>query len=351
MSRFRRLGQLTLSRLGVSNHQLGIELGSTSVRLISDGRFRVERPAFVLAHGESISVMTSSKHQSVAQSFRDLFSSRDHFVARPVIERGLISDSLAGQVLLKDLLSQLPEPPQFGHRYRGWCSIPSAATNLEREICQAALPNSPWITWQLMSKAELNLFALQALFKDSGMRTVLDIGAETTELTLQLGSSLTQSALQETIFWGTKDLERMLEVVIRDVYQVQLSTQAMNKLFSQLGDRLFEPDHLPKASFAVRAQSLATGRPVTVTIQAAQVQPAFLEWFSYLTTGLHVLLQRRFDDTYSTTLEQGMVVVGGGATIADVVPALATHFEVPTTTVPEPRMWIAKGLQLLTKPQ
>jgi len=234
-------------------------------------------------------------------------------------------------------------------RYTGWCVIPSASTQVEKDLFLDSLPKIPWISWKLLPKTQLYQSTVTKIFADTGMQSIIDIGADTTEFSVVSHQENDTTQLSETLYWGTRDLEQMLQMLIRDLYQVQLSPDAFTKVFLQLSEELFSAKTSLKASFAVRAQSLATGRPVTITLKAQDLQPAFLEWFEYLTLGLQVILHRNRTLGVSSALEQGIVVVGGGATIADIVPALSDFFTVPTTTVPEPRLWLVKGLQLLTK--
>jgi len=338
-NRFSTLGSVLTGRLGGRQYQFGIEMGSSTVRMVCNGAIRAEQPSVVLQHTQPGTNPTLG-----SQSLQGLR-------AKPVVVKGVIADLSAAQTLLYTLISELPEAPSFLMRYTGWCVIPSASTQVEKDLFMDSLPKNPWITWKLLPKTQLYQSTVTKLFADTGMQSIIDIGADTTEFSVVSHLEDT-TQLSETLYWGTRDLEQMLQMLIRDLYQVQLSPDAFTKVFLQLSEELFSAKtakNQVKASFAVRAQSLATGRPVTVTLKAHDLQPAFLEWFEYLTLGLQVILQRNRTLGVSSALEQGIVVVGGGATIADIVPALSDFFTVPTTTVPEPRLWLVKGLQLLTK--
>lgn len=339
-NRFSTLGSVLTGRLGGRQYQFGIEMGSSTVRMVCNGAIRAEQPSMVLQHTQP--GMNPTLGSQSLQGLR----------AKSVVVKGVVADLSAARALLHMVISELPEPPSFLMRYTGWCVIPSASTQIEKDLFMDALPKNPWITWKLLPKTQLYQSTVKKLFADTGMQSIIDIGADTTEFSVMSHLENNTAQLSETLYWGTRDLEQMLQMLIRDLYQVQLSPDAFTKVFLQLSEELFSAKtakNQVKASFAVRAQSLATGRPVTVTLKAQDLQPAFLEWFEYLTLGLQVILQRNRALGVSSALEQGIVVVGGGATIADIVPALSDFFTVPTTTVPEPRLWLVKGLQLLTK--
>lgn len=344
-NRFKHFGQSLTASFGVKHHYIGLELGSSTVRLVCNGSIRAQKESVVSQIGAIRS--------------------------KQIIAKGVIADVSAAQALVYSLVPSLADQPSFLAQYSAWCVIPSASTQIEQDLFLSALPKIPWVTWKLLPKAQVYKSNMSHFFSDAGMQTSIDIGADTTELHIFPTSDLAekpksfqspllqsspfqypqkvQQSFSETLYWGTRDLEQMLQMLIRDIYQVQLSPESFAKVFTQLGTDLFSAKTVSKANFAVRAQSLVSGRPITITLKAQDIQPAFLEWFEYLTLGLQVILHRNRTLEVSSALEQGIVIIGGGATIGDIVAALSDFFAVPTTTVPEPRLWLVKGLQLLTK--
>ena len=372
MKRFQQLTQSITGVIGLQRYGIGIELGSSTARLVFNGQFAVEQPSIAIEHASMGSVHTSSLPVSmrpdmkVNKQGRSSLQSTSQFHhpllhTMPLVQNGVVTQVKAARTMIQSMVAELSEQPDFMHQYQGWCVVPSGATPLELEIINASLPVPVGLEWRLIPKGLLHQLSAVKRFSDTGMTAIIDIGADITEV------SISQNAIQnvdynrvqsmwpeaqrlsQTLYWGTRDLERQLQMVIRDQYQVQLSSEAFRSLYTQLGDTLFSATVESKAKFAVRAQSLATGRPVTVTLHARELQPAFIEWFDYLTTGLSVLFQRYQAPWLANTLEQGVIVVGGGAAIADVVPALAEFLSVPTTSVPQPRNWTVTGLEILTK--
>lgn len=374
MKRFQQFSQSVFSTLGVTNHTLGLEMASSTIRMVSNGKVVAQEPAIAFEH-KALGVMhrfeTSKNRQNQTASRQNSYQQNTFFhpniAVKPLVSKGVITDTRAAKETLESIIEKLtPEPSPF-NQYTGLCVVPTAANGLELQITRAALPSNS-VRWNILPKAILHQLAVTKKFSESGMTAVLDIGSEVTELNVskvpltlesftssQLATNpqaltewLEKNTVSHTLYWGTRDLEQQLQMLIRDTYQVQLSFEAFQMLFTQVGDDVFDVNTTPKGKFAVRAQSLATGRPVTVTLHVADLQPAFASWFEYLTTGLSVLLQRQQEQWYTTMLQQGVVVVGGGAAISDLVPAISTFLDVPSTTVPEPRYWTVLGLQLAT---
>lgn len=363
MNRFQQFTQSIGGVVGLQKHSVGFELGSSTARLVWNGQLALEQPSVALEHNSGSVYTKLTKSSLLGSGKQQLGDGFYHplLQAMPLVQNGVVTQVKAARTMIQSMLGELAEQPDFLHQYQGWCVVPSGATPLELEIMSASLPVPVGLEWQLIPKGLLHQIAAGKRFADTGMTAIIDIGADITEVSIAQHAIESveyhkvktfwpeAQRLSQTLYWGTRDLERQLQMVIRDQYQVQLSTEAFRGLYTQLGDTLFSASVESKARFAVRGQSLATGRPVTVTLHAANLQPAFIEWFKYLTSGLSVLIQRYQANWLADTLEQGVIVVGGGASIADVVPALADFLSVPTTTVPQPRNWTVSGLEMLTK--
>jgi actin-like ATPase involved in cell morphogenesis len=374
MHSFQQFSQFVFSKLGVTSHTLGLEMASSTIRMVSDGKVVAQEPAIAFEHKAlgvmhrfEISKNRPNQTASRQSSYQQNTFFHPNIAVKPLVSKGVITDIRAAKETIESIIKKLTPVPSIFNQYTGLCVVPTAANGLELQITRAALPSNS-VRWNILPKAILHQLAVTKKFSESGMTAVLDIGSEVTELnvskvplTLESFTSiqrttnphaftewLEKNTVSHTLYWGTKDLEQQLQMVIRDAYQVQLSFEAFQKLFTQVGDDVFDVNSPPKGKFAVRAQSLATGRPVTVTLHVVDLQPAFASWFEYLTTGLSVLLQRQQEQWYTTMLQQGVVVVGGGAAISDLVPAISTFLDVPSTTVPEPRYWTVLGLQLAT---
>lgn len=378
MNRFVYFQSLVASKIGVKSHFLGLDMGSSSTRLVVDGFSVLESPSIALEH-QSFGYV----HQQYVS--KSVMHSHPLIHAQAFIKKGVVTNSDLATPFLKYFFQKIQPQPSFFDQYQGWYVLPSMVTTLEQQIIYKSLP-STHINWYSLPKTALHQLTLQHELGDTGIQAVLDIGAEVTELSLckksisvkdvytwsgvflESGSSkkalrtkkheaqhsnlqqwLSEDQMSYTLYWGTKDLELHLQSIIRDVYKVQLSSQGLQVLLSQVGGTVFGKEQKSSGKFAVRAQSLTTGKPVTARISFADLQPAFIAWFEYLTYGLTVLIQRKRNPWVSSVLEKGLVVVGGGASISDLVAQLATFFDVPTTSVPKPREWSIIGLKHLTK--
>jgi actin-like ATPase involved in cell morphogenesis len=374
MKRLNNIIQSVISNFRVARHTVGLEITGSTLRVVNDGEIIAQEPAMVFEHKQFGAIKSLERQNKASNTQIDTqnFYQQNTFFhpnisAKPLISKGVITDTRSAKKIIQSLIDELMPPASIFNPYQGLCVVPTSLNALELQITQASLPSHS-VKWSILPKALLHQLAVSRKFSESQILSVLDVGSEITEFTVSkkplskelfdssnfvhssrnLDGWLLKNTVSHTLHWGLRDLEQELQMLIRDIYQVQLSFDAFQLLFSQLGDGVFDVGNDSKRKFALRAQSLASGRPVTVTMYVADLKPAFLKWYQYLTAGLSVMMQKNQEDWFMNRLQQGLAVVGSGASISDLVPVTSSFFDVLTTTVPDPRSWTAYGLQIAT---
>lgn len=330
------------SGVGGSQHSTAIVLSDQMASIISDGYVCAAQPGVSWRHSSG-QLVTPVDHQGSLVNFHP------NIKTTYLIERGVITDLTAASSLIDSLLQKLPQAPSFTARHQGFYAVPVKISKTETQLFERVFTPRAGLSWQPLSHSKIYQKLLELDFGDLGQLATLAINAKTTDLVLWSDYQADDPLLSETIFWGTRDLERLFQASVRDLYQVQLSSSSMSSLINQLSDTLFAQGAEPSGSISVRAQALNSGRPTTINLPIAQLAQPAGEWLSYLFAGLKVILHRHSLATTAPIFERGLVVVGEGAKVADLTSVIGSLLGTSTASVSEPQDWLIKGLKHITK--
>jgi len=211
--------------------------------------------------------------------------------------------------------------------------------------------------------SDLDHQALERCLKDLGAREVTgiqtpiaatagierDVLAEIGTMTLVVGDSTTEAgivsfgalAAHSAVRVGIRNLRAALRQAIRDRLDLVVTEEVASEILAKLID-------FTRANRGARAtiygRSLADGESASRTITEEELFGTLEPLFGEIVGTVRSAIEVASDQLVADVADGGAWLVGGGAYLRGIAPAIAEALNIPIHTSPEPELRIVKGL-------
>lgn len=316
------------------SRSLGIDLGTTSVRVFVKGKGIVLREPSVVAvdrRGNILAVGEEAK--------RMIGKTPSSIVARQPLREGVIADYTTTAAMLRYFIRKA-----CGHwtlfKPEVIICVPAKATEVERRaVVDAAIEAGARRAFPIEEPMAAAIGAGLPI-TEPGANVVVDIGGGTTDIAV---ISLGGIVVSDSIRIGGIKLDDAIVRYIKREYNLLIGEQTAEEIKIRIGSAYKLPQEL---SMEVRGRDLVTGLPKTVRITSEEIRNALSEPVGQIVARVKAVLEQTPPELAAEVVTRGIVLTGGGALLRGLDKLLQLETGVPVRLADDPISAVAFGTGL-----
>jgi rod shape-determining protein MreB len=164
---------------------------------------------------------------------------------------------------------------------------------------------------------------------------ILELGAQTSELILLLSNGQTVGT---TMPFGIGQYGVLLQHYLRETHGVVVGDSAAQETIKQWGHSILVGEG--QTFVAVRAKALTTGKPTTVKFVLEDLTIQFEAATAVCLHEVQAFFAKRSASELERVMENGLVVMGGGALLSGLTQYLQTKLGLPLRVAPQPSAFL-----------
>lgn len=310
---------------------LGIDLGTTSVRVFVKGKgimlrepsvIAVDRRGKILAVGEDARRMIGKTPGSIA--------------ARQPLRDGVIADYTTTAAMLKHFIRKVCGNWMLFKPDVVVC-VPAKATSVERRaVVDAAVEAGAKRAFPIEEPMAAAIGAGLPI-TEPGANVVVDIGGGTTDIAV---ISLGGIVISDSVRVGGIRLDEAIVKYIKREYNLLIGEQTAEDIKIRIGSAYKLPQEL---SLEVRGRDMVTGLPKTIRITSEEIRQALSEPVGHIVSRVKTVLEQTPPELAAEVVTRGIVLTGGGALLRGFDKLLALETGVPVRIADDPLSAVALG--------
>ena len=309
--------------------KMGIDLGTSAVRICVDGKGVVLREAAVLAIDEKTGEILASGNEAKQMIGREPPSIR---VIRPM-RGGVIADYEYAEKMIRLFVGKVCAYRVF--KPRAAVSIPSAVTEVEqRSVVQA------------MTTVGIRRVALIEEYVASAVGAGLDVTQAHGCMSVNIGAGTTDAAVLSlrgvsaavSARVGGDDLDEAIIRTLRTDYAHVIGPLTAEEVKKTIGSAL--PSD---RTMTVRGRDAVTGLPCVKEVSAAVVRRAIEEPLQDIVAAVCSVLENTPPEIVGDVMSDGIVLTGGGSLLHGMAEYLTEQTGVTCRVAPNPEDCVALG--------
>lgn len=310
---------------------LGIDLGTTSVRVFVKGKGIILREPSVVAVDRRGNVL------AVGEEARRMIGKTPGFIAaRQPLREGVIADYTITAAMLRHFIRKacgrwsLFKPEVI-------VCVPAKATNVERRaVVDAALEAGARRAFPIEEPMAAAIGAGLPI-TEPGANVVVDIGGGTTDIAvISLGGIVVSDSLR---VGGIKMDEAIVRYIKRE-YNLLIGEQTAEEIKIHIGSAYKLTQEF---GMEVRGRDLVTGLPKTVRVTSEEIRQALSEPVGQIVARVKAVLEQTPPELAAEVVTRGVVLTGGGALLKGFDKLLALETGVPVRVADDPLSAVAIG--------
>lgn len=316
----------------VSVMKIGLDLGSSTLRIANEKQGVVLREACVIGDGLAggPTFVVGSKAEKM------LGRCPEHLNAMNPMGRGVVSAPLATGEYLKELL-----PKTLGWRWK-WgtkviAAVPARITEPQKQSLIKALKFAGAADVQLMAKPVAAALGAQPATGTKRSTMVVDIGAETTEVAALAPGIV----VCESIQLGGRQFDQAILTHLRNVHGLEVSLETAEYLKKELGSA--HPVQEQK-KVQVFGREMDSSLPFTVEVNGKELREALAHPLQQIVTLVKQTLDKTPPGLAADILTHGLVLTGNGALLKGMDEFLAERCGLKVSTAGNPGDCAVLGL-------
>ena len=316
--------------LGTSNTQVyvknkGVVLNEPTLMVVQEGKKKS-----VKAFGEDARLM--------------LGRTMGEFSAVRPLEQGVIRDYDMTEYMLEFFIRKSIGTSRLV-RPRGWITIPSRVTAVERKAVREAAENAGIRRGALHLIEKPFAAALGSglpVFEPKGSM-VVDIGGGTTEVAV---ISLGGIVISQSIRTGGLKMDAAIIEYIKREFNMLIGDRTAEDVKFDLGAAIQMNDS--RRAF-VRGSDLVTNLPQTVEINSNMIYEALKEPCQEILAAIQLVLERTPPELAGDVMRSGIHLTGGGSLLCGMARFIATELDMPVLLAKEPMECAILGIGHLSE--
>jgi rod shape-determining protein MreB len=314
--------------LGLFSHDVALDLGSSRTRIFLRGRGPVvDQPAVVSVHTDrrghrSVLAVGDDAHAMVGRTPPDI-------QAVSPVRAGTIRDYEVAEALMVHLLRRL-------HGRNGWMSpkmvvtVPCSAGEMERRAVRECCESAGSREVHLVPKALAAALGAGLPVQDPSGVMVVDVGGGGAEVSVMSLSGVVKSKAAPC---GGDAMDDAIIQYLRSEFGLLVGRSTAERAKLGVGAAIGGQDD---EVMLVRGRDLVTGVPRALPISAADVTSALRPVVDQIAELIRSTLELTQPELASDVVENGIVLVGGGANLRELDRALSLRTGLPVVRADHP---------------
>ncbi|WP_281301940.1 MULTISPECIES: rod shape-determining protein [unclassified Iodidimonas] len=321
--------------LGMFSSDMAIDLGTANTLVYVKGRGIVLNEPSVVAMKS-----TSGRRQVLAvgnEAKMMLGRTPGNIEAIRPLRDGVIADFEIAQHMIRHFIKKVHNR-SFASPQVVIC-VPSGSTAVERRAIREAAEEAGASKVYLIEEPMAAAIGAGLPVTEPQGSMVVDIGGGTTEVAvLSLGGIVFATSVRV----GGDKMDEAIIAYIRRNHNLLIGESTAERIKKEIGTAM-EPQDGVGLSLEIKGRDLMNGVPKEITINQLQIAEALAEPVGSIIEGVKVALEQTAPELAADIVDQGIVLTGGGALLADLEKVLREATGLPVSVADEPLTCVALG--------
>ena len=319
--------------MGIISKDIGIDLGTSNIRILLKGRGIVlTEPAVVAINqitGEILAVGNQAKEM--------IGRTPDSIVALKPLKDGVIADFESTRALMQNLISRVIQKSLF-YRPRIVVSIPSEITDVEERAVEGVVYKSGAKEVYLMEEVMAAAIGSGLKVEKPEGTMIVDLGGGTSEMAvLSLGGIVVSHAIKVA---GEK-LDKDIVEYIKQKFSVIIGEGEAEEVKKQIGAATAA---MTEDKMNVKGRNLLTGLPETITVTTQDINEAMKDSLNEIIRVIKLTLEQTPPELASDIMERGIMLSGGLSMLKNIDRFINEETGMPVFIADQPDKCVIKGV-------
>lgn len=319
--------------MGIMSRDIGVDLGTSNVRIFVKGRGVVlNEPAVVAINkltGEVLAVGSAAKEM--------LGRTPDNIVAVKPLKDGVIADFDCTRMMLETFISKIMPKSLFA-RPRMVISIPYGITDVEERAVEGVAYKAGAKEVYLIEEIMAASFGSKIKVERAEGSMIVDIGGGTSEMAvLSLGGIVVSNSLRI----GGEKFDKDIVEYVKHKFNCIISEADAEEIKKEIGSAYAT---MTEEKYTVKGRNLNTGLPENVTLTTRDVQEAIMSSIERIVKAIKATLEQTPPELSADIMEHGVIIAGGSASIKNLDRYISGELGIPVHIAENPLDCVIKGL-------
>jgi rod shape-determining protein MreB len=320
-------------KMGIISKDIGVDLGTSNVRIHVKGRGIVLSEPSVVAINK-----ITNEVLAVGNNAKEMLGrTPDNIVALKPLKDGVIADFGATRMLMQNLMTRVI-PKSLFSRPRLVVSIPSGITDVEERAVEG-------VAYKAGAKDIFLIEEVMAAAIGAGLKVerpegsmIVDIGGGTSEMAvLSLGGIVVSKS---TKIAGDK-LDHDIVEYIKQKFNVIVGQGEAEEVKKQIAAATVT---MTEDKVNIKGRNLTTGLPQTIIITTQDINEAIKDSLNEIVRVIKSTLEETPPELAADIMERGIVVCGGVSQIKNLDRYISEEVGMPVFIAENPSECVAKGV-------
>lgn len=327
----------------MSDKVYGIDMGTNSIKISQKGA------GVVLYQKNMIAMVRKTEPLALGDEAFLMYEKapKNIEVKRPVVN-GVIADFSAMQAMVQLYFKgfrgkKMPENLNAGSNSEFLMAVPTDITEVEKRAFYDVIASSSLKTRKIriVEKPIADALGAGLDVMDATGRLIVNIGADTTEISLISLGGIVQSRLLKV--GGTKFDEAILQAV-KKKHNLVIGMKSAELLKINLASGIKEDE---ERTFDITGRNLITGLPNRVTVTNHLIYDAISESLSTIIDSIRFILEKTPPELSMDIMNDGICMTGGSTHIKNLDLLVQQETGLSIMKPEEPELTVAKGLGMI----
>lgn len=319
--------------LGWFSNDLAIDLGTAMTLVYVRGSgIVVNEPSVVAIERQSNQVLAVG-----AEAKRMVGRTPGNIVAIRPIKEGVIADFGITERMLKYFISKAHNRSSFV-RPRCVIGVPSRITQVEQRAVRESAEHAGAREVYLIEEPVAAAIGVGLPVTEPSGNMVVDIGGGTTDIAV---ISLGGIVCSESVKVAGDRMDDAIMSYMKRRYNLLIGEHMAERIKLEVGSAYPLEE---KQTMMVKGRDMISGIPRTVVVNDAEIREALQEPIGAIINALKLCLENTPPDLAGDIIEHGVVMTGGGSTLAGLDTRLREEANLPIITVDDPMTSVVLGV-------
>lgn len=319
--------------MGIMSRDIGVDLGTSNVRIFVKGRGVVlNEPAVVAINkitGEVLAVGSAAKVM--------LGRTPDNIIAVKPLKDGVIADFDCTRMMLETFISKVI-PKSLFSKPRLVVSIPYGITDVEERAVEGVAYKAGAKEVYLIEEIMAASFGSKVKVERAEGSMIVDIGGGTSEMAvLSLGGIVVSNSLRI----GGEKFDKDIVEYVKGRFNCIISEADAEEIKKEIGSAYAT---MTEEKYTVKGRNLNTGLPENITLTTRDVQEAIMSSIERIVKAIKATLEQTPPELSADIMEHGVIITGGSASIKNLDRYISGELNLPVHIAENPLDCVIKGI-------
>jgi len=322
---------------GLFSKDIGIDLGTTNVRVYVRGRGMV-------IHESSVVAINLRNDQIIAignNALKMMGKVPSHISIIEPLSHGVISDFEVTEKMLKsifekvhrDAFTLIPRPKVVA-------AIPLDVTEVEKKSLEDVIIQAGAREVFLVERPVAAAIGVRLPIQESIGNLIVELGGGLSEVAV---ISLNGIVASKSLKIGGESLNKNIISYIREKFGVLVGNQTAEEIKIKIGTAFGNKNQ----EMRVKGRDLIKGLPKEVLINESQIREAIMPLLKTIVEGIHETIEATPPELVSDIYERGIILSGGGAMLRGLDKMIQKRINIPVLVTDDPATAIIRGTGLV----